>query len=158
MGYVEGVFRDGTDGEVGVHAEDFPDLAVGDGFADCDAEREVPRPDCFHEEEVLALCGVVEDLRLGGVDGEGFLAEDGLVVREAEHYVLEVVGVRCGDVDDVDVWVFGQLFVGAVGGAVSVGRVLLAFHEFRDEFLGAGFAGGAGDAGDEVYDVGYIAR
>ena len=92
---------------------------------------------------------------MGGVDGEGFFAEDGFVVREAEHDVLEVVGVRGGDVDDVDIWVFDEFFVGAVGCTWGV-DTLLAFDHLRDELFGAGFAGGAGDAGDEVDDVGCV--
>ena len=92
---------------------------------------------------------------MGGVDGEGFFAEDGFVVCEAEHDVLEMVGVRCSDVDDIDVWIFDEFFVRAIGCAWCV-RALLFFDHLRDELFGAGFARRAGHAGDEVDDVSCI--
>lgn len=155
VGGFEGGFGLRADGEVGLDAEHFADRTGGDGFADGDAEWEIARPHGFHQEEGFALCGVVEDFGLCGVDGEGFLAEDGLVVREAQHDVLEVVRVGGGDVDYVDGGVLHEVRVGAVGRAEGFG-VLLAGDYFGDEFLGAGFAGGAGDAGDEVGDVGCV--
>lgn len=59
--------------------------------------------------------GLDELLSLRGVDGEGFFAQDGLAGLQAEHGVLVVVRVWRGDVDDVDVLVGHQVFVGAVG-------------------------------------------
>lgn len=56
-------------------------------------EREEACPDGFHEEELAGAGGGDEGARLGGVGGEGFFAEDGLVGEEAEHGVLVVVGV-----------------------------------------------------------------
>ncbi len=51
---------------------------------------------------------------------------------ETQHGVLVVMGVRGGDVDDIDVWVFDELFVRAVSGG---GRGTLAGFE---ELFGAG--------------------
>ena len=82
------------------------------------------------------------------VCGEGLFAEDVFARGEGQHAVLVVVGVRGGDVDDVDVGVRDEFGVGAVcGGGVgdSVGF---------DEFLRAGGGAGRGDGGDGVRDVG----
>jgi hypothetical protein len=77
-----------TNTRICMDAEDFADAAGGDGVAERDGEGEVTRPDGFHEEEVLRPGRRVEEFGLGGVNGEGFLAEDGLVVGEAEHDVF----------------------------------------------------------------------
>lgn len=57
----------------------------------------------LHEEEVLRPSYRVEELGPGGVNGEDFLAEDGLVAGETEHDVLEVVGVRGRHVDQINI-------------------------------------------------------
>ena len=56
--------------------------------------------------------------------------------------------VRRGDVDDIDVWVFGELFVGAVGR--GGGGTFAGF----DELFGAGGVGGGGGGGDGVLYIG----
>ena len=105
-----------AEGVVGYDAVDIAYFALLDHGADLDAEWEETRPDGFHEEE-LAFFGCGDQFAgLSGVGGEGFFAEDVFVGEEAEHGVLEVVGVGGGDVDDVDVGVFDELGVGAVGG------------------------------------------
>ena len=58
-----------------------------------------------------------------------------------------MVGVRGGDVDDVDVWVFDQFFVGAIG---SGGRGAFAGFE---ELFGAGGGGGGGRGSDGVFYI-----
>ena len=103
MGGAELLLRRAAEAVVCDNAEYFAEFAVCDGLADLDAQRKVARPDGFHEEEFFLHCGVVEDHGLCGVDGEGLLAEDGFVVLETEHAVLEMVRVGRCDVDDVDV-------------------------------------------------------
>lgn len=49
----EGGFRGHAHGEVGGDAVDGAEVVGGDEVADIDGEREVARPDCFHEEQVL---------------------------------------------------------------------------------------------------------
>lgn len=107
----------GADGEVGGDAEDFSDGGGTDCVADGEGEWKIACPDGLHQEEGFVLCGGVEEFGLRGVDGEGFFAKDGFIVGEAEHHILEMVGVRGGDIDDVDVGVFREVFVRAVGGA-----------------------------------------
>lgn len=95
--------------------------------------------------------GRAEFAGLGLVDGEGFFAEDVFACEEAEHGVLEVVGVWGGDVDDVDVGVLDEFVVGAVrfgGGGALAGL---------EEVGGAGGGCGGGCGGDGVGDVGDLA-
>ena len=68
---------------------------------------------------------------------------------EGQHAVLVVVGVRGGDVDDIDGFVGDEVGVGAVGG----GGVGGGDGEGGDEGLGAGEGGGGCDGGDGVGDV-----
>ena len=67
--------------------------------------------------------------------------------EEAQHGVLVMMGMRSGDVDDVDVWVFDKVFIGAVGGGGGG-----AFAGF-EELFGAGGGGRGGGGGDGVFDV-----
>ena len=136
-----------AEGVVGDDAVDVADVAFLDHGADLDGEREEARPDGFHEEEVFGLGGFDEFPGLRGVGREGFFAEDGLSREEAEHGVLVVVGVRGGDVDDVDVGVFHELVIGAVGGGRGGAVAGL------EEFAGAVGGGGGGCGGDGVLDV-----
>ena len=148
---VEGVFGRHGHAEVGEGAVDGADLAGGDDVADVDGEGEVAGPDlvgrdcqwcfssmhcvwythCLHKEEVLLLGDLDQSLQLGGIGGEGLLAEDILAGLETESHVLVVVAVRCCDVYDVDVRVLHKLLVGAIG-LGSVGGA----HLF-EEVLGA---------------------
>ncbi len=84
-------------------------------LSDLDGEREVTCPDGFHQEHAFPLCRLNELLCLCGVHGEGFLAQHVLAAEQTEHGVLEVVRVRCGYVDYVDVGVGYELGVSAVG-------------------------------------------
>lgn len=102
---------------IGDNAQHFANFALLDQFPDLDAEREVPGPDGFHQEQVLLLGRFAQDLRLRCVDGEGLLAEDMLACLQREHCVLVVVRVRRGYIDDVDIGVLDELRVRAVCGA-----------------------------------------
>ena len=69
-----------------------------------------------------------------GIDGECFLAQNVLVVRESQHTILEVVGMRSGHIDDVNILVFDELLIRSIGVAGEI--FLLWGDDFRDEFLG----------------------
>lgn len=84
-------------------------------LADLDAEGKVAGPDGLHQEQVLLLGLGDELLGLCGGNGQSLFAEDVLASLESEHGILEVVAVRGGDVDDVDVGVGDELGVGTVG-------------------------------------------
>jgi len=62
-----------------------------------------------------------------------------------------VVGVGCGDVDDVDVWVGGELGVGAVG------FCCVGCANRCKKFLRTSCRGGRCCCGDDVADIGCIA-
>lgn len=101
----------------------------------------------FHEEEVLLPGFLNQEFELFGVGREGFFAEDVFAGFEAEHGVLVVVAVGRGDVDDVDVGVGGELFVGAVGFGGLGGS------DFFEKFLGSVGGGRGGCSDDDVFDV-----
>lgn len=98
-------------------AHDLANLAGLDEVADGDADGQVAGPDGLHEEEAGCAGRVGQDAGLGGVDGEGLFAEDVLAGAQGEHDIVEVVRVRRGDVDDVDVGVCDEGLVRAVSGA-----------------------------------------
>lgn len=112
---------------------DSPQLPVLDHFPDLDAQREEPRPDRFHQEQLLFPGRLHQFLRLRRIDREGLLAQHVLARQEAQHGVLVMVGMRGGDVDDVDVWVFDEVFVGAVSGGGGG-----AFAGFEELFRAGG--------------------
>lgn len=133
------------------HANNLTNLALGDELADLDAKREVAGPNSLHEEEVLRLGSVNQDAGLGRIDREGLFAENMLSSVQGEHDILEVVGVRRCDVDDLDVGVCDEVLVGTVGGA-GLGNL-----DVLDELGGAVFRGRGRDRGDGVRDVAGIA-
>lgn len=100
-----------------------PQLPVLDHLPDLNAQREEPRPNRFHQKQLLLLSRLDQFLRLRRIDRKRLLTKHVFACEEAEHGVLEVVGVRGGDVDDVDVWVFDEVLVGSVsrggGGAFA---------------------------------------
>jgi len=63
--------------------------------------------------------------------------------------VVVVVGMGGGDVDDVDVWVGGEVGVGAVGACCG------GCADGGEERRGAGCGCGGGGCGDDVADGGY---
>lgn len=109
-----------------------PQLAILNHFSNLDAQWEEPRPNRLHQKQLLLLGRLDQFLRLRRIDRERLLAEYVFAREEAQHGVLVVVGVRGGDVDDVDVWVFDEVLVGAIG---SGGRGAFAGFE---ELFGAG--------------------
>lgn len=82
-----------------------------------------------------------------GIDGESLFAEDRLVVGKSEHAILEMVRVRAGDIDKVNIRVFDEVGVGAVGGTIR------GFHVLGDEGLSARFGAARGDGRDGVGNV-----
>lgn len=133
-------------------AQDLADLAGLDQLPDAHADGQVPGPQSFHQEEVVLLCGLDENARLRGVDCKRLLAEDMLLRVQRKHDILEVVRVRSGDVDDVDVRVGDEGLVGAIGGAWR------GDARVGDELAGAVFGRGGRDGGDGVRDVACVAR
>ena len=62
----------------------------------------------------LCAGGLDDFFGLGGIDGEGFFAQDGLAAVEAEQGVFPVQRVGRGDVDGVHIRVGGQRLIRAV--------------------------------------------
>ena len=58
-----------------------------------------------------------------------------------------MVGVWCGDVDDIDGWVFNKVFIGAVGRGGGG-----AFAGF-EKLFGTGGGGGGCGGSDSVFDI-----
>lgn len=116
---------------VGDDAVDGAEVAIFDESADLYAEREEAGPDGFHQEEVLCFSRLDQLLRLSCVGGKGLLAQDMLAGFETEHRVLVMVGMGRGNVDDIYVLVFDELFIRSVGGGTFWN---LAFFE---ELLGS---------------------
>lgn len=121
--------------EIGGDARDGAEVAGLDEGADCAGKGEEARPEGFHEEEAALGGDAAQDGALRCCDCDGFLDEHVFVSMEGEQGVLEVVRVRGGNVDDVYIWIFDQLLVGAVCfcGAGGV--------DFGEEGLGAGGGG-----------------
>ena len=112
--------------------------------------REKARPDGLEQKETPRRRLFHEPARLPCVDRQRLLAQDVLARAQTEHRMLEVVRVRRGDVDDVDVAVRGKVGVAAVGVYVrGVGALALVLHEGG----GAGRGVGRGDRGEDVLDV-----
>lgn len=114
-------------------------------------QREKPRPDRLHEKQILPLRNIDQNLRLRGIDRKRLFAEHMLASFEGEARMLVVVGMRGGNVDDVDVWVGDEVRVGAVGGCSFRGAY------FFEEGLGPRQGGGGGGSDDFVADVGGVA-
>ena len=68
-------------------------------------QREIPCPNCLHQEQILLLCELNQDLRLRRICCERLLAQHMLSCLEAQPCVLVVVRVWRCNVDDVNVGV-----------------------------------------------------
>lgn len=126
----------GTAAGIGEDTENLANLAVSDKLSDLNANGEIARPHSLHQEELALLRLINKDLRLLSVDSERLLAEDMLARLQAEHDILEVVGVRGSDVDDVDIGILNQFLVGTVDS--WRGRDLHLLYELLSTVLGAG--------------------
>jgi hypothetical protein len=73
-----------------------------------------PRPHRLHRQKPVRAGRVADGRGLGGVQREGLLDQDVLAVLEREDRVLGVEGVGGGDVEDVDLGVRHERFVGGV--------------------------------------------
>ena len=120
---------------VGDDAHQIADLAARKDVAHDDHVRQEAGPHRLHHEH--ARCpGRVEDLRgLGCVDGERLLDQDVLAGGDGQQGVVEVLGVRGGDVDDLDVRIGDERLVAAVraGDAVAGGELVGAFLGARPD-------------------------
>ena len=124
-----------------------PQFAVLDDFPNLDAQREKPRPNRFHKKQLLLLGRRDQFLRLRRIDCKRFFAKYVFACEEAQHSILVVVGVRGGDVDDVDVWVFDELFIRAVSG--RGGRAFACV----EELFGAGGGRRGGGRSDGMFYI-----
>ena len=127
---------------------DSTDCASLHQLADLDTKRKVPRPDGFHEEQVLGTGRIDQLAGLCRVDGQSLFAKDVLAGLERQHGVLEVVAVGGGDIDDLDIRVGHQLMVGAIR-LRGVGRLNFA-QELNGAVLGGARGGGHNLMGDVV--------
>lgn len=87
-------------------AGNLSDLPRGDDGSDVDRGWEVAGPYRFHQKQVLLFCEIDEFFQLGSVGRECLFAENVFASSESEEGILVVVRVGCGDIDDIDVWVF----------------------------------------------------
>ena len=106
--------------------------------------------DSLHQEEILLLGDLNQDLALCGIDGEGFLAENVFAGLETQPHVLVMVAVRRGDVDDVHVRVGNEFFVASIR-LCRLGRIDLPQKLFRS--VGRGRGGGSNDNVLNVLDA-----
>lgn len=90
------------------------DSSRGDELPNHDAQREVPRPDSLHEEQLLGPCLFNELLGLGDGDCERLLAQDIFTSFKGQHRILEMVAVRSSDVNDVHIRISDELRVRAI--------------------------------------------
>ena len=91
------------------------DGAGSDDLIDDSAGGHVARPDGLGDEKVL-FPGQREHLAgLRGIGGEGFFAQDSLAVMETELHMFRVMGVRRGDIDEIDLRIPNHLLIGAIG-------------------------------------------
>jgi hypothetical protein len=106
--------------EVGLHRAHLADRAVGDQFLQGDDRRLEAGPHRLHDEDP-GLAGEVDDLlRAGGGRGERLLHQQRLARPQRRERECVVLGVRSGEVQDVDVRVGQDLGVGPVGPVLSV--------------------------------------
>lgn len=86
--------------------------------------RQESSPLGLHHEHSAATRFGDESAALISVHRERLFHQHGLIVLERQHRVVEVHGVRRGDVDDVDVGISDQRLVRAVSvfNAVSIGE------------------------------------
>ena len=87
---------------VGEDGGDLADEAVLQRVGDDVVVRQEPAPHAFEQEKVLRPGEFDQVAGLGGVAGEGLLDQDRLAGFEDEPGLVVVLGVRGGDVDDVD--------------------------------------------------------
>jgi len=139
-----------------VHREHprLPYRPIGDHAPQTVHQRKEPRPHALHQEQAPPARDPNDPPSLGGVDGEGLLAEHAFSRQEAEFDVLRVERVGRGDVDDIHVRVGGEFLVArvrtgeAVGFGETVGGVLRAGPDgqrLRIRQGGEGFCKPGGD-------------
>lgn len=84
-------------------------------LSNLDTQGEESCPDSLHEEQILGLGRCDQLLHLCGRHGDGLFTEHILACFEREHDVLEVMTMRRGYVDDLDVGIRDELCVRAIG-------------------------------------------
>lgn len=89
--------------------------AGGEGVADDGPHGLVAGPDGLRHQQPLGADIADGVVRLAGVDSEGLFTQDVLAEVGAKPHMAVVVGVRCGDVDEVHRRVREHLLIGAVG-------------------------------------------
>ena len=110
--------------EVGIDLQRRADAAARQHVDQRPVRREVAAPDRLHEEAAVGVGRRDHPLRLGGVEGEGLLAQDVLAGLEASDRIRLVARVRRGHVHRVDVGVLRErpVVVVAPGDVVLVGE------------------------------------
>ena len=129
------------------HAQNLTEFTVLNQLPDLDAQWEISRPDGFHKEQVLLFCCSAENLRLLRIHCERLLAQDVLPSFQTEHCVLEVMGVRRCNVDDINVVVGDQFSIRSVGGAGRWNFAVL------NELFGTALGRRGGDGGNIMSQV-----
>lgn len=136
--------------QIGNHPVYGPHFSILDHLSDPDTQGKEPRPHCFHQEQVLLFGRLNKLPRLRRVDCEGLFTKNMLVGKQAKHGILIVMGVRRSDVDDVDIWVFRELLIGAIG--QSRRWTLACFEELFSSRAAARRCCGC----NCVFDIGYL--
>ena len=79
-------------------------------------QRHVPGPDGLGYEEAFLAGSGDELFSLGRIGGEGLLHQHRLSVLKRQHRMLEMVGVRSGDIHQVHLRILYQLLIASVCG------------------------------------------
>ena len=134
-GVEQAVVRAGGDHEaqLGTQLAGGAELAGAETVAQLTDHRVAGGPHRLHEEDAVLSCQPHHLLGVAGVEGQRLLAHHVLAGLDGHPGVLEVQGVRGGDVDDLDVGVGDQVGVrrvrpgaGCVLGHERLGRLAAA--------------------------------
>lgn len=69
----------------------------------------------LHQEQILILSQLDQDLQLLGIGGEGLFTKHILACLETQPRILVVVAMRGRDIDDVHIGILDQLSIRTVG-------------------------------------------
>ena len=98
-------------GKGGADLADTAYPAIGNEPVDDASGRLVTGPEGLRDEDLLFLGKVKDSLGLGGVCHESLFHQAGLALPYRLHRHVEMVGMRCGDIDQVHVRIVQQVSV-----------------------------------------------
>src|SRR4029453_437838 len=74
-----------------------------------------PGPESLHQEQAPLIRQIDQFCSVGGVGSQWFLNQDRFSAFEAQFRGRKMIMVAGGDVDNIDIWISGQLCIGVVG-------------------------------------------